>query len=53
MDKSLQALEPMLLGDMEKAGRVVHAQPPRPKPPKSPSDQGPGVNPDANPTAPA
>lgn len=32
--KSLAALEHLLRGEMEAAGRLVHAQPPRPKPPK-------------------
>jgi len=33
MAKSLEALEPLLRGDMQTAGRLIHAQPPRPKPP--------------------
>lgn len=32
MTKSLQALEPLLKGEMEQASRLIHAQPPRPKP---------------------
>ncbi|MEY2730970.1 MAG: hypothetical protein RL584_2096 [Pseudomonadota bacterium] len=32
--KSLQALEPFLRGELEAAGRLIHAQPQRPKPPK-------------------
>ena len=35
MAKSLEALEPLLKGDMEKASRLIHAQPPRPKAEKS------------------
>ncbi len=34
--QSLQALEPMLAGDMDRARAVVHAQPQRPKPPRKP-----------------
>lgn len=36
LSKSLEALEPLLRGDFEKASRVVHAQAPRPKEPKAP-----------------
>ena len=39
LSKSLEALEPLLRGDFEKASRVVHAQAPRPKPPKVPRPQ--------------
>ncbi|NBO76042.1 MAG: aminoacyl-tRNA hydrolase [Betaproteobacteria bacterium] len=39
LSKSLEALEPLLRGDFEKASRVVHAQAPRPKPPKAPRPQ--------------
>jgi PTH1 family peptidyl-tRNA hydrolase len=34
--RSLDALEPMLAGDMERATMKLHAKPPRPKPPKPP-----------------
>ncbi len=36
LSKSLEALEPLLRGDFEKASRVVHAQAPRPKAAKAP-----------------
>ena len=34
IDQSLQALDLLLAGDMEKAMMKIHARPPRPKPPK-------------------
>ena len=36
--KSLEALEPLLAGDMERAMMKLHAKPPRPKPPKPPEN---------------
>jgi PTH1 family peptidyl-tRNA hydrolase len=36
--KSLEALEPLLAGDMERAMMKLHVKPPRPKPPKPPED---------------
>ncbi len=42
-EQSLKAVEPMLLGEMDKALAVIHAQPPRPKPPRPvppPPDDG-------------
>ncbi len=35
IDKALPAVDAMIAGDMAKATLLVHAQPPRPKPPKS------------------
>lgn len=43
IEQSLQALELMLAGDMERAMMKVHAKPPRPKPPKP--DAGPTLGP--------
>jgi PTH1 family peptidyl-tRNA hydrolase len=40
--QSLQALEPMLRGDMDRALALVHAQPQRPKPPRKPAAAPPG-----------
>ena len=37
--QSLQALEPLLSGDMDRALALVHAQPQRPKPPRKPAAQ--------------
>jgi PTH1 family peptidyl-tRNA hydrolase len=34
ISRSLEALEPMLAGDMERAMMKLHAKPPRPKPPR-------------------
>ena len=34
--RSMDALEPLLAGDMERATMKIHAKPPRPKPPKPP-----------------
>jgi PTH1 family peptidyl-tRNA hydrolase len=34
--RSIDALEPLLAGDMERATMKLHAKPPRPKPPKPP-----------------
>jgi len=34
IDRSLQATDPLLAGDMDKALATIHAQPPRPKPPR-------------------
>lgn len=39
--QSLQALEPMLSGDMDRALAIVHAQPQRPKPPRRPEPVAP------------
>ncbi len=39
--QSLQALQPMLAGDMPRALALVHAQPPRPKPPRKPPETEP------------
>jgi PTH1 family peptidyl-tRNA hydrolase len=36
IERSLEALDKMLAGDMEKAMMKIHAKPPRPKPPKPP-----------------
>src|SRR5688572_18993199 len=36
--KSLEALEPLLAGHMERAMMKLHVKPPRPKPPKPPED---------------
>ena len=43
--QSLQALEPLLMGDMERALAMVHAQPQRPKPPRKPPTEVPGAAP--------
>ena len=42
IEQSLQALEPMLAGDMERATMKIHAKPPRPKPPKPAALPAPG-----------
>ena len=52
LSKSLEALEPLLRGDFEKASRVVHAQAPRPKEPKAPKAPNAPAAPDAPPSAP-
>ena len=44
--QSLQALEPMLRGEMDRALAVVHAQPQRPKPPRKPAPQAAASAPD-------
>ncbi len=57
--QSLQALEPLLAGDMDRALAIVHAQPPRPKPPRKPpaaaasgeTPAAPAANPTHNPDA--
>ncbi|NWG74492.1 MAG: aminoacyl-tRNA hydrolase [Rubrivivax sp.] len=36
IDKSLQALDLLLAGEMERATMALHAKPPRPKPPRPP-----------------
>ena len=36
IDKSLQALDLLLAGEMERATMALHARPPRPKPPRPP-----------------
>ena len=41
--QSLQALEPLLSGDMDRALAVVHAQPQRPKPPRKSVAERPGA----------
>ena len=41
--QSLQALEPLLSGDMDRALAVVHAQPQRPKPPRKSAAERPGA----------
>jgi peptidyl-tRNA hydrolase len=41
ISRSLDALEPMLAGDMERATMKIHAKPPRPKPPKPPKSPDP------------
>ncbi|NBQ90609.1 MAG: aminoacyl-tRNA hydrolase [Betaproteobacteria bacterium] len=46
LSKSLDALEPLLRGEMDKASRLVHAQPPRPQTPKV-------TTPPASPASPA
>lgn len=51
--KSLQALEPFLRGELEAAGRLIHAQPQRPKPPKPPQLQTPHPTEPPAPSAPA
>ena len=51
--KSLQALEPFLRGELEAAGRLIHAQPQRPKPPKPPQLQTPQPTEPPAPSAPA
>ena len=38
IDQSLQALDMLLAGDMERAMMKIHAKPPRPKPPKPEGD---------------
>ncbi|WP_372527049.1 aminoacyl-tRNA hydrolase [Piscinibacter sp.] len=38
IDQSLQALDMLLAGDMERAMMKIHAKPPRPKPPKPDGD---------------
>ncbi|MFM8666812.1 MAG: aminoacyl-tRNA hydrolase, partial [Betaproteobacteria bacterium] len=53
MAKSLQALEPFLRGELEAAGRLIHAQPQRPKPPKPPQLQTPQPTEPPAPSAPA
>jgi PTH1 family peptidyl-tRNA hydrolase len=54
LSKSLQALEPLLRGDFEKASRLVHAQAPGPKTPKAPNSDAAAAAPAATtaPTAP-
>lgn len=47
--QSLQALEPLLSGDMDRALAVVHAQPPRPKPPRKSVAERPGADAGAGP----
>jgi peptidyl-tRNA hydrolase, PTH1 family len=39
IDQSMQALDQMLAGDMDKALMTVHARPPRPKPPRPPKPE--------------
>ncbi len=39
--RSMDALEPLLNGDMERATMKIHAKPPRPKPPKPAPDTAP------------
>jgi len=39
--RSMEALEPLLAGDMERATMKIHAKPPRPKPPKPAPDAAP------------
>jgi PTH1 family peptidyl-tRNA hydrolase len=39
--RSMDALEPLLQGDMERATMKIHAKPPRPKPPKPAPDAAP------------
>jgi peptidyl-tRNA hydrolase, PTH1 family len=41
--RSLESLDLMLEGDMEKAMMKVHAKPPRPKPPKAPEPPAPAA----------
>jgi PTH1 family peptidyl-tRNA hydrolase len=52
IDKTLEAVDLMLAGAMDKALAAVHAQPPRPKPPKPTAPPKPPVSP-ATPDAPA
>jgi PTH1 family peptidyl-tRNA hydrolase len=42
IDQSMPALDAFLAGDMEKAVRVIHAKPPRPKPPRPPGVEATG-----------
>jgi peptidyl-tRNA hydrolase, PTH1 family len=40
IERALTAVEPMLAGAMDRAQAIVHAQPPRPKPPRAPKPVG-------------
>lgn len=40
VERSLGAADQLIAGDMEKALATIHAQPPRPKPPRPPSTEG-------------
>ncbi len=51
--QSLQALEPLLSGDMDRALAIVHAQPQRPKPPRKTPPSPPSPPSPASPTTPA
>ena len=43
--RSIDALEPLLAGDMERATMKLHAKPPRPKAPKAPQAPDPAATP--------
>jgi PTH1 family peptidyl-tRNA hydrolase len=50
IDRSLDALDLLLAGDMERATMKLHAKPPRPKPPKPPKPAQPeGAAPEPSP----
>lgn len=49
IEQSLGASDLMLAGDMDKALALIHAQPPRPKPPRRPAAEAPVITPSGGP----